>query len=71
MRPGAEEENREGGEACSLGPDWRLAPFQCNYGACVWESRVEERNSRDRRAREREREATRERERERHRERVR
>lgn len=55
MRPGAEEENRERGEACSLGPDWRLAPFQCNYGACVWERRVEERSSRDRRARERER----------------
>lgn len=54
MRPGAEEENRGRGEACSLGPDWRLALFQCNYGACVWERRVQERSSRDRRERERE-----------------
>lgn len=61
MRPGAEEENRGRGEACSLGPDWRLALFQCNYGACVWERRVQERSSRDRRERERHRERARKR----------
>lgn len=65
MRPGAEEENRGRGEACSLGPDWRLALFQCNYGACVWERRAQERSKSSRDRRERERAIEKERERKR------
>lgn len=51
-----------GGErAWSLGPDRRLALFQCNYGACVWERRAQERSYGDRRERERHRERARKR----------
>lgn len=55
MRPGAEEERTEREERPAVwGPDRRLALFQCNYGACVCERRVQERSGRDRRKRERE-----------------